>query len=338
MRTEPSAPADPGEARKGVWSGVLAYGLWGAFPLYFKAVAEVPAVEVLAHRILWSFLVLTALVAVTRRAFAVRAIFSDRRTVLMLVGSTLLIAANWLLFITSVNTGRVIESSLGYFINPLVNVLLGCAFLSEKLRGPQRASLLLAGAGVALLIGLHGKVPWISVALAVTFAFYALLRKLAPVESLAGLTFETGLLMPIALGFVAWGAATGGGAFLTGSARLDRLLPLAGVITATPLLLFGVAARRVRLTTLGFLQYLTPTGHFLLAVFAFGEPFGRGDLAAFLLIWSGLAIYTVDAVRKYREANPPQRSTRSRRPHRYAKGGGAKTPAARAMSGNAPGG
>jgi chloramphenicol-sensitive protein RarD len=219
----------------------------------------------------------------------------------MLLGSTLMIATNWFLFITSVNTERVIESSLGYFINPLVNVLLGYLFLSERLRGPQRASLLLAGAGVALLVGLHGTVPWISLALAVTFAFYALLRKMAPVESLAGLTFETGILAPAALCYIAWGAVSGNGSFLTGMPRFDRLLPLAGIITAGPLLLFGVAARRVRLTTLGFLQYVTPTGHFLLAVFVFGEPFGKGDLAAFLMIWGGLAIYSIDAVRQHME-------------------------------------
>jgi chloramphenicol-sensitive protein RarD len=292
-------PVDSREARRGAWSGFLAYGFWGLFPLYFKTIAEVPAPEILAHRILWSFLVLAVLVAITRRSEEIRTILANPRTVLMLLGSTLMIATNWLLFIVSVNTGRVIESSLGYFINPLVTVLLGYLFLSERLRRPQRASLLLAGAGVALLVGLHGKVPWISVALAVTFAFYALLRKMAPVESLAGLTFETGILGPAALCYIAWGVVTGNGSFLTGIARFDRLLPLAGIITAVPLLLFGVAARRVRMTTLGFLQYVTPTGHFLLAVFVFGEPFGKGDLAAFLMIWGGLAIYSIDAVRQH---------------------------------------
>lgn len=299
MKTVLPLPVDSREARRGAWYGFLAYGFWGLFPLYFKTVAEVPALEILAHRILWSFLVLAVLVAITRRSGEIRTILADPRTALMLLGSTLMIATNWLLFIVSVNTGRVIESSLGYFINPLVNVLLGYLFLSERLRGPQRASLLLAGAGVALLVGLNGRVPWISVALAVTFAFYALLRKMAPVESLAGLTFETGILGPAALCYIVWGAVSGNGAFLTGSARFDRLLPLAGIITAVPLLLFGVAARRVRMTTLGFLQYVTPTGHFLLAVFVFGEPFGKGDLAAFLMIWAGLAIYSVDAVRQH---------------------------------------
>jgi len=299
VKTVLPLPVDSREARKGAWYGFLAYGFWGLFPLYFKTVAEVPALEILAHRILWSFLVLAVLVAVTRRSDEIRTILANPRTALMLLGSTLMIATNWLLFIVSVNTGRVIESSLGYFINPLVTVLLGYLFLSERLRGPQRASLLLAGAGVALLVALNGRVPWISVALAVTFAFYALLRKMAPVESLAGLTFETGILGPAALCYIAWGAVSGNGSFLTGIARFDRLLPLAGIITAVPLLLFGVAARRVRMTTLGFLQYVTPTGHFLLAVFVFGEPFGKGDLAAFLMIWAGLAIYSVDAVRQH---------------------------------------
>jgi chloramphenicol-sensitive protein RarD len=285
--------------------GIVAYGLWGFFPLYFKAVAKVPATEVLAHRIVWSFLVLLVLVAVTRRGGEIRAAFRNRRTSLMLCGSTVLIATNWLLFVIAVETDRVLESSLGYFINPLVNVLLGRLFLAESLRGAQRASLVLAVSGVALLVAFHGKVPWISLALAVTFAFYALLRKTAPVESLAGLTFETGILVPAALCYIAWGTVSGSGAFLTGTARFDRLLPLAGVITAVPLLAFGAAARRVRLTTLGFLQYISPTGHFLLAVYAFGEPFGKGDLAAFLLIWTGLAVYTVDAVRKFGEPARP---------------------------------
>ncbi len=289
---------------KGALYGVLAYGLWGFFPLYFKAVAKVPATEVLAHRIFWSFLVLLVLVAVTRRGGEIRAVFRNRKAAWMLCGSTLLIATNWLLFVISVETNRVLESSLGYFINPLVNVLLGRLFLSERLRGAQRASLILAVSGVVLLVALHGKVPWISLALAVTFAFYALLRKTAPVESLAGLTFETGILVPAALCYIVWGAVSGNGAYLTGTARFDRLLPLAGIITAVPLLAFGAAARRVRLTTLGFLQYVSPTGHFLLAVFAFGEPFGKGDLAAFLLIWTGLAVYTVDAFRKFGE--PPR--------------------------------
>ncbi|MBE0569416.1 MAG: EamA family transporter RarD [Deltaproteobacteria bacterium] len=289
---------------KGALYGILAYGLWGVFPLYFKVVAEVPALEILAHRILWSFLVLLVLVAATRRGDAIRAIFRDRRTSLLLCGSTVLIATNWLIFVIAVATNRVLESSLGYFMNPLVNILLGRLFLSERLRGMQRVSLLLAVAGVALLVALHGTVPWISLALAVTFAFYALLRKLAPVESLAGLTYETGLLVPAAFLYIAWGTVSGNGAFLTGSNRFDHLLPLAGVITAFPLLAFGAAARRVRLSTLGFLQYISPTGHFLLAVFAFGEPFGSGELAAFLLIWAGLAVYSVDALRLYTVTKP----------------------------------
>jgi len=285
------------ERTKGAAYGILAYGLWGLFPLYFKTVAEVPPLEILAHRILWSFIALLPLVAAARQGGKIRAIFRNRKTALMLCGSTAMIGVNWLLFVIAVTSGRVLESSLGYFINPLVNILLGRLVLSERLRGAQRASLLLAAAGVALMTAFHGKVPWISVALAVTFAFYALLRKLTPVESLPGLTFETGILFPAAAFFIAWGAFSGNGAFLTGSARFDRLLPLAGFITAVPLLAFGAAARRVRLSTLGFLQYISPTGHFLLAVLVFGEPFGKAELAAFLLIWAGLAVYSIDALK-----------------------------------------
>jgi chloramphenicol-sensitive protein RarD len=302
MSTAPSLGSAPPDIRRGALCGLLAYTLWGLFPLYFKAVTAVPAAEVLAHRVFWSFAVLLPIVALTKRFDEIRAVFTDPGTALMLLGSTMLIATNWLLFIISVDTERVIESSLGYFINPLVNALLGYLFLSERLRGPQRVSLVLAAAGVALLVAVHGRVPWISLALAVTFAFYALLRKMAPVSSLAGLTFETGILAPVAAAYIAWGALSGSGAFLTGVVRFDGLLPLAGLITAGALLLFGVAARRLRLTTLGFLQYISPTGHFLLAVFAFGEPFGKGDLAAFLLIWAGLAVYTADAVREHRDA------------------------------------
>jgi chloramphenicol-sensitive protein RarD len=286
--------------KKGALYGVIAYGMWGVFPLYFKTVATVPPLEILAHRILWSFLVLVPLIAALRRWEDLRAIFRNRRTSLLLCGSTGLIAVNWLLFVIAVTTDRVLESSLGYFITPLAQILLGRLILSERQRGAQRVSLLLAAAGVALMVGRHGTVPWISVALAVTFASYALLRKLAAAESLAGLTFETGVLFPAAFCLVAWGSLSGHGAFLTGSARFDRLLPLAGFITAAPLLAFGGAARRIRLSTLGFLQYISPTGHFLLAVFAFGEPFGKGELTAFLLIWAGLAIYSVDAIRGIR--------------------------------------
>jgi chloramphenicol-sensitive protein RarD len=285
---------------KGALYGILAYGLWGLFPLYFKTVAAAPALEILAHRILWSFLALLALVAALGRWEDLRAIFRNRRTSLLLCGSTGLIGVNWLLFVIAVTTDRVLESSLGYFITPLVQILLGRLVLSERLRGAQRVSLFLAAAGVALMVARHGTVPWISLALAATFASYALLRKLAAAEPLTGLTFETGVLFPAAFCLVAWGTFSGSGAFLTGSARFDRLLPLAGFITAVPLLAFGGAARRVRLSTLGFMQYISPTGHFLLAVFVYGEPFGRGELAAFLLIWAGLAIYTVDAVREIR--------------------------------------
>ncbi|MEW6720845.1 MAG: EamA family transporter RarD [Thermodesulfobacteriota bacterium] len=290
------------ERTKGVMYGILAYGLWGVFPLYFKAVAAVPPLEILAHRIFWSFLALAIGVAAARRGGELRAALRDRAAAKMLFGSTLLIAVNWLLFVIAVTTDRVLESSLGYFMNPLVNILLGRLFLGERLRGAQRISLYLAAAGVALLVALHGKAPWISMALAVTFAFYALLRKLAPVDSLSGLTFETGLLAPAAFGLIAWGAFSGHGAFLSGSGRYDLILPLAGIVTTVPLLAFGGAARRIRLSTLGFLQYISPTGHFLLAVFAFGEPFGRGELAAFLLIWAGLAVYSVDALHEVRSA------------------------------------
>jgi len=289
------------ELRRGVFLGLSAYLFWGFFPVYFKAVAHVAPLEVLAHRVFWSMLLLLVLLFWTGQWPVARKVWSDRRTLLMLSCSTTLIAVNWFVFIYAVGKGEVLQSSLGYFINPLVSALLGTLFLGERLRPWQRGSLVLAVCGV-LYLTLHvGAFPWISLLLAFSFGTYGLLRKKAHVESLVGLTVETILLGPLAFGYLLYLQVRGEAAFLAGIPWDNFLLPLAGLVTATPLLWFNMATKRLRLTTIGFLQYITPTLHFLLAVLAYGESFTTTHLISFALIWAGLAIYSVDAVRATRE-------------------------------------
>jgi chloramphenicol-sensitive protein RarD len=284
-----------GETRIGVAYGLAAYLLWGFFPLYFKWVAHVPPLEVLAHRIAWSLVTLLAILAATREWRKVRTALTQGKTLITLVVTTILISTNWFVFIVAVDRGQVLQSSFGYFINPLVSVLLGFLFLGERLRRLQMVSLALAGAGVVVLTLHQGSVPWISLVLATTFALYGLLRKIVPAGALTGLFVETLLLFPAATGFLIYLAVVGKGAFPAATAGDNILLPLAGVITAIPLLWFSAAARRLSLASIGFMQYITPTIHFLLAVVAFAEPFSRAHLAGFACIWTGLLLYSYDA-------------------------------------------
>ncbi len=291
----PSA-SEAAVTRKGVMYGLAAYLVWGFFPLYFKAVQHVPPLEVVSHRIAWSMLFLVLLVTGTRRWSEIGAAFRTPKTVLTLSGTTLLIAANWLIFIVAIEKGEVLQSSLGYFMNPLVNVFLGFALLGERLRRWQTVSLVLAAAGVLVMSLRVGQIPWIALLLAVTFGLYGLLRKTAAVDSLVGLSIETFLAAPAALVFLGWLGMTGKGAFLSGSLHDNLILPLAGVVTAVPLLWFTAAARRLRLATMGFLQYITPSIQFILAVWAFGERFTTTHLIAFSCIWGGLALYSWSAI------------------------------------------
>jgi chloramphenicol-sensitive protein RarD len=283
----------------GLLCGLAAYGLWGLIPLYFKSVARVTPLEVLAHRALWSFVVLAVLVGALGRWGQIWRKLRSGRTVLMLTASTLLIAANWLIFIYAVTIGQVLQSSLGYFVTPLVNVLLGVLFLGESLRPCQILSIALAVVGVLAAAGLVGQFPWIAVALSLSFALYALLRKTMPVDGLVSLTVETLAMTPFAAGYVAYLAATdkatGSGWAMTG------LLMLSGLVTTVPLLFFGVAARRLRLSTLGILQYLSPSLQFLVAVMVFGEPFSWVQMTSFTCIWAAILLYTVDSLRATRQ-------------------------------------
>jgi chloramphenicol-sensitive protein RarD len=284
----------------GLLYGIAAYGIWGFIPLYFKSVAHVLPLEVLAHRAFWSFVVLAIVLVVLRRWSVLWQQLRHGRVACWLLLSSLLIALNWLTFIYAVAHGQVVQSSLGYFINPLLSVLLGVVFLRERLRPYQILSIALAVAGVLILTSLVGQIPWIALTLALTFALYGLVRKLTPVDSLMSLAVETLLLMPVALAYLGYLATT---AKATGSGLgTIGLLMLAGPVTTVPLLLFGSAARRMRLSTMGILQYLTPTLQMALAVFTFQEPISVVQIASFACIWTAIAIYTADSFQAARQA------------------------------------
>jgi len=287
----------------GVALGLGAYLIWGFFPLYFRALAGVTPAEILAHRILWSSISLFLFVGLLGAFAPVRRAFGSLRTVGALAISTVLISVNWFVFIFAVDTGHVLEASLGYFITPLVNVLLGRLFLGERLRPVQSVAVLLATVGVLVKSATLGQFPVISLILAASFGGYGLVRKKTPVDAVTALTVETALLAPLALLYALYLARTGAAHFLGGSLRIDLLLVFAGVLTAVPLVLYGAAILRLRLATVGILQYLVPTMHFLLAVFAFGEPFTANHLAAFSLIWAGLFIYALDTFRSLKRAD-----------------------------------
>jgi chloramphenicol-sensitive protein RarD len=291
-------PNAPDERARGVAYAVSTYLAWGLLPLYFKALHAVPAVEVLAHRIVWS-LALVAVILAARSG--VRAFAPPFRRISILSVTTALIATNWLVYIWAVQSGRVLEASLGYFVNPLVNVVLGVAFMGETLSARQRVAVALAAAGVAVLVARAGTFPWVALVLALSFGLYGMLRKRAAIEPVGALFAETALLAPLAVVFLAWRAATGAGAFGS-TAGTTVLLAAAGPITALPLVFFGLAVHRLRLSTMGLVQYLTPTGQFLLAVLLYREPFGPAHAVAFALIWTSLAIYSWDAFARSRGA------------------------------------
>ena len=272
--------------------------MWGCFPLYFKMLSSVPAREVLAHRIAWSAAFLLLLVTVTGTGKNLKAVLKTPRTLGILLITTLLLATNWYVFINAVFKGYVLEASLGYFINPLVSVLLGFLFLREKLSARQTMSIALALVGVLV----QGEVPVVALTLAFTFGLYGLIRKAARVQAIPGLTVEMVLLSPLAVGYLGWLMVTGNATFLAGRPGLDVLLVLAGVITATPLVLYGGALGKLKLSTLGIMQYIVPTGQFACAVFAFGEPFTTAHLTTFAFIWAALVLYTSEAMGEMRPA------------------------------------
>lgn len=275
----------------GALAAVFAFLVWGLFPLYWKALKSVSAGELLCHRIVWSAAFVALAISLSRRWAEVRAILADRRSTRLLLLSSLCISGNWFLYIWAVNAGHVVECSLGYYINPLVNALLGVVFLKDRLRPMQIGAILLAAAGVSVSVSGYGGFPWISLALALSFGFYGLLRKIVAVESLPGLFFETALLTLPGAAYVAYLEVTGAAAFAHTDVSVNAMLVGAGLVTALPLVLFAFAARRISLPALGVAQYVAPTCMFLLGVFLYDEPLGATGIATFVLIWAGIVLY-----------------------------------------------
>lgn len=282
---------DPREHRAGLLYGLGAFLFWGFAPLYFKAVGHVPALELLGHRVVWAVIILAGFVWWQRAWLKL-----ERRAWAMLFVSATLIAVNWLVFIIAVHSDRLLEATLGYYINPLVNIVLGMLFLGERMRPFQWVAVILAAFGTAWMTWAQGGLPWITLVLAFSFGFYGLVRKTIRVEALQGLFIETLLLAPFAYAGLIWVGMQGTGSFLSAGVGNDLLLMAAGVVTTLPLYWFTQAARRLPLTTIGFMQYLGPTIAFLIAVFVFREPFGMGKLVAFICIWSAVALYMGGAV------------------------------------------
>ena len=287
------------EQRSALIAGFAAFGTWGLIPVYWKLLETVPAAEILAHRFVWTTLFLVLLLTWQGRWPELRAVASSRRTLFYCLASGVLISINWLTFIWAVNAGRVVETSLGYFMTPLVNVLFGAVFLRERLTRWQFVSVLLALAGVLNLTLGYGKFPWIAMVLCVSFGSYGLLRKKSGTRPIPGLFLETTLLTPLAFIYLLQLQRAGTLTFGEINWPLSLVLVSTGVVTGLPLVWFGHAARHLRMTTVGFLQYLSPSGSFLLGVFLYHETFTHNHLITFILIWAALAIFTADAIRKW---------------------------------------
>jgi chloramphenicol-sensitive protein RarD len=287
----------------GVGLGLAAFLWWGLAPVYFKSVGAASAPEILCHRIVWSVLLLGAVALFVRRGKGLLPTRAGVRRLPVYLVSSLLISSNWLLYIGAVNAGHVVDSSLGYYINPLVNVLLGMAFLGERLNRRQGLAIAIAAVGVVALVLMIGRLPWLSLALPLQFGLYGLVRKKAGFDPLMGLLVETALLFPAAMAWLFYLGTRGELAFLAHGPRFAAWLAFAGVMTAVPLLLFLNSAQRLRLSTLGVIQYASPTCQLIAGVFLFGEEFTRAHAMAFAFIWAALALYSADAFLTYRQAH-----------------------------------
>lgn len=281
---------------RGMLYALAAYVLWGVFPVYFKAVAAVPALEILANRIVWSLVLVAVLLTALRQWRWLPAVARTPRALRWFVASATLVSVNWGLYIWAVNAGQVVDASLGYFINPLVNVTIGALLLRERLRNAQWAAASLAAGGVAWLTAQAGQLPWIGLVLAFSFAGYGLLRKKAPLGAIKGFSVEVMLLVPLAGAYLLWLAAQGANHFVQGPLSLQALLALSGPITAVPLLLFAASARRIPFSTLGLLQYVAPTLQLMLGVWLYHEPFGGTKLVGYGMVWVALALFTADSL------------------------------------------
>ncbi len=279
---------------KGILSGIAAYALWGFFPIYWKLLQGVPAPQLLGHRIAWSFLLLLFVVLVTRQWNDFRSTLNARTFQIYFIAA-ILIGINWLTYVWAVNAGFIVETSLGYFINPLLSVLMGVIFLRERLRTAQWIPVVLAAIGVTYLTLAYGRLPWIALLLAFTFGFYGLTKKLAPLGSVFGLTLETGILFLPAVLYLGLAESAGSAAFLHAGVTADLLMIGAGVVTTIPLLLFASAAKQIPLSMIGILQYLAPTIQFLIGVLIYKEPFDQSRLIGFGIVWLALIIFWVES-------------------------------------------
>ncbi len=288
------------QTRAGVLFAIAAYSMWGFAPMYFKLLEFMPAMEILVHRIVWSAVVLVLLIVLRYQWPKVKLALTSRKVMLTLLVAGILLGANWLLFIWAVNNDHLLEASLGYYINPLFNILFGRIFLAERLRPMQKFAVLLAISGVAIAVIGLGYLPWIALVLAISFSLYGLLRKKVAVDSLPGLFIETMMMLPIAVAYWVMFAGASSNMFTNGF-DINVLLILAGVVTTAPLLCFTAAARRIQYSTLGFFQYIGPSIMFVLAVFFYNEPLDPARLLTFGFVWTALVIFCWDSLRHYQK-------------------------------------
>ncbi|WP_338454664.1 EamA family transporter RarD [uncultured Alteromonas sp.] len=295
-------------AQVGIMCAIAAYTMWGIAPIYFKQLTVLPAAEILMHRVIWSVLVLVGLIAGLKQWAKVAAALRNKKVMQVLFVAGILLGANWLLFIWAVNNDHILDASLGYYINPLINVFLGRLFLGERLRTFQRVAVVLAIVGVAILIFSYGRVPWIALILAGSFSIYGILRKQVAVDSLPGLFIETLMLSPLAIGYwLLFGSEYSN--LFNNDASLNMLILAAGVVTTAPLLCFTAAARRIMYSTLGFLQYIGPTLMFVLAVYLYDEPLDEARLITFGFVWLALAVFSVDSLIAYKKQRKALRAS-----------------------------
>ncbi|MBI5945732.1 MAG: EamA family transporter RarD [Chloroflexi bacterium] len=279
---------------KGILYGIGAYVLWGFFPIYWKFLHRVSALQVIGHRIGWSFIVLIIFILITKQWQEFHAAAFNAKTIGIYAVAGVLLSINWLIYVWGVNAGFIVETSLGYFINPLLSVLLGVIFLRERLRSAQWIPVILAAIGVIYLTVVYGRLPWIALSLAFSFGIYGLVKKLAPLGSLYGLTLETAIVFPIALIYLLYVEINGTGAFLHDGLQVDLFLAGAGIVTTIPLLMFASAAKQIPLWAVGLLQYIAPTLQFLIGVFLYKEPFSHKQLIGFGIVWAALIFFVVE--------------------------------------------
>ncbi|WP_420934643.1 EamA family transporter RarD [Alteromonas sp. A081] len=294
-------------AQVGVICAIAAYSMWGVAPIYFKQLMVLPAAEILMHRVIWSAVLLIVFIAALRQWPKVITALRDKRVMVILFFAGLLLGANWLLFIWAINNDHLLDASLGYYINPLINVFLGRVFLGERLRNLQRTAVILAVVGVSILVLSYGEIPWIALVLASSFSVYGLLRKQVAVDSLPGLFIETLMLSPLAIGYwVLYGSEYSN--LFNNSIDLNLLIFAAGIVTTAPLLCFTAAARRIMYSTLGFFQYIGPTLMFILAVYLYGEPLEEARLTTFAFVWLALAVFSADSIFNFRRQRQQARA------------------------------